>query len=276
MTGIDFDQFLAYFTADKVMHVLRIFLFALAFYLLVRMSAVIVRRTLTKNASEQSKVLIHKMIIYTGVAVILIVVLDSFGVNLSALLGAAGVLGVALGIASQKSLGNVISGLFLVSDRTFEVGDAVKIGSFVGVVHSLDLLSVKLRTFDNTFIRIPNDQIISTEITNITRFPIRRMDFNLRVAYSADIELARDLLLDIAEKNPLCLREPEPFFLCKEFSSSGIEFLFAIWFEKSSYVAVKNSVFLSIRQAFAEHDIEIPVMQVKVWYPETEGRETVL
>jgi len=202
---------------------------------------------------------------YGAWILITFLVLSELGVKLSALLGAAGVLGIAVGIASQKSLGNIISGFFLVSDKTFEVGDVITIGTKTGVVHSLDLLSIKLRTFDNTLIRIPNDSIISTEITNITRFPIRRMDFTLNVAYKEKLSRVKELLLEIARSNPLCLDEPEPFFLYKEFGSSGVELLFAVWFEKSNYVDVKNSVFEEIKQRFDNEGIEIPFPHVSLY-----------
>jgi small-conductance mechanosensitive channel len=269
MAGLDLKLsytrlFRNWFTAESLLHLGSVLLLAAAGYLLIRMLALLVRRTITRNSSEQSRVLIHKTIVYTGTAVLAIIVLNELGVQLSALLGAAGVLGVALGIASQKSLGNIISGFFLVSDKTFEVGDVVKIGTTTGVVHSLDLLSIKLRTFDNVLIRIPNDQIITTEITNITRFPIRRMDFNLTVGYAEDLEAVSALLRSVAENNPLCLQEPEPFLLFREFGRSGVELLFAVWFEKSRYVEVKNGVFTEIKSAFDEAGIEIPVMEVRI------------
>lgn len=264
MKLIDFQALRGIFSVEMMAHAARVLLIAVAGLLIVRIVAVIVRKTLTKNASEQSKILIHKMIIYTGAAVIIIFIMDELGVKLSTLLGAAGVLGVALGIASQKSIGNIISGFFLVSDKTFEVGDVIKAGGVTGVVHSLDLLSIKLRTFDNTLIRIPNDQVITTEITNITRFPIRRMDFSVTVTYESDLSRVREVLLDIADRNPLCLQEPAPFFLFKNFGSSGVEILFAVWFEKSRYADVKNSVFLEIKQCFDKEGIGIPVVQVKL------------
>jgi small-conductance mechanosensitive channel len=234
-------------------------------FVVVKLIDLIVRRTFVRNASEQSKAIFHKIIMYTGWALISLSVLSEMGIKISALLGAAGVVGIAVGIASQKSLGNIISGFFLVSDKTFEVGDVVKIGTTTGIVHSLDLLSVKLRTFDNTLIRIPNDSIISTELTNITRFPIRRMDFNLSVGFKEDLTLVKEILLDIARSNPLCLDEPEPFFIYKEFGNAGVEILFAVWFEKSNYVDVKNSVFENIKRRFDAARIEIPYPHVSLY-----------
>jgi len=254
-----------YFTADFLFKVLYIFIFILAGLLIVRIIDIIIRKTIFRGASEQSRIMVHKMIIYAGWIIIFLAVLSELGVKLSTVLGAAGVLGIAIGIASQKSLGNIISGFFLVSDKTFEVGDVIRIGTYTGVVHALDLLSIKLRTFDNTLIRIPNDQILTTEITNITRFPIRRMDFHLRVAYKEDLLKVKEILMTLAKENPLCLDEPEPFYTYREFGMSGIEILFAVWFEKSNFVDVKNSVFEAVKRRFTEEDVEIPFQHITLY-----------
>jgi small-conductance mechanosensitive channel len=265
MAILDSEILQRFMTVEFLMRVLHIVLIILVGFVVVKLIDLIVRRTFVRNASEQSKAIFHKIIMYTGWALISLSVLSEMGIKISALLGAAGVVGIAVGIASQKSLGNIISGFFLVSDKTFEVGDVVKIGTTTGIVHSLDLLSVKLRTFDNTLIRIPNDSIISTELTNITRFPIRRMDFNLSVGFKEDLTLVKEILLDIARSNPLCLDEPEPFFIYKEFGNAGVEILFAVWFEKSNYVDVKNSVFENIKRRFDAARIEIPYPHVSLY-----------
>ena len=204
------------------------------------------------------KMLISKAINYAGLAVIVFIVLLELGVNLTPLLGAAGILGLAIGIASQASLSNVISGLFLISEKPFVVGDVIRSGNKVGVVISIDLLSVKIRSFDNLYIRIPNEKIISNEVTNITRFPIRRMDFDLNVAYKDDLEKVRAILLSIARENSSVLDEPEPVILFRDFGDSGISILFGVWFQKADFIQVKNSIFMRIKKRFDEEGIEIP------------------
>jgi len=257
--------FSRYLTIEILHDAIQVVLIVLVGFLFVRLLNFVVRRSITRNASEQAKAIFHKIITYGGWALIALLVLSELGLRLSAILGAAGVVGIAVGIASQKSLGNIISGFFLMSDKTFEVGDVISVGTKTGVVHSLDLLSIKLRTFDNTLIRIPNDSIISTEITNITRFPIRRMDFKIQVAYKESLPKVKELLLEAARANPLCMDEPEPFFLYKEFGASGIEILFAVWFEKSDYVSVKNSVFEDIKHSFDRAGIEIPFQHITLY-----------
>src|SRR6056297_1866062 len=259
------DFFSRYLTIEILHDAIQIALIVVAGFLLVRLLNFVIRRTITRNASEQAKAIFHKITTYGGWALITLLVSSELGLRLSAILGAAGVVGIAVGIASQKSLGNIISGFFLMSDKTFEVGDVISVGTKTGVVHSLDLLSIKLRTFDNTLIRIPNDSIISTEITNITRFPIRRMDFKIQVAYKESLPKVKQLLFGAARANPLCLDEPEPFLLYKEFGASGVELQFAVWFEKSDYVSVKNSVFEDIKQSFDKAGMEIPFQHITLY-----------
>ncbi|MCF7913924.1 MAG: mechanosensitive ion channel family protein [Spirochaetaceae bacterium] len=265
MDILENNFFSRYFTIEFLHETIQIVLILVIGFLFVRLLNFVVRRSITRNASDQAKAIFHKIITYGGWALITLLVLSELGLRLSALLGAAGVVGIAVGIASQKSLGNIISGFFLMSDKTFEVGDVISVGTKTGVVHSLDLLSIKLRTFDNTLIRIPNDSIISTEITNITRFPIRRMDFKLQVAYKESLPKVKQLLFEAARANPLCLDEPEPFLLFKEFGASGVELQFAVWFEKSDYVSVKNSVFEDIKQSFDKAGIEIPFQHITLY-----------
>jgi small-conductance mechanosensitive channel len=138
------------------------------------------------------------------------------------------------------------------------VGDLIRISEKLGLVLSIDLLSIKIRTFDNLYIRIPNEKILNTELTNITRFTIRRMDIHISVAYKEDLRKVKDVLWNVANNNPYVMDEPEPFFIIKNFGDSGIEFLFGIWFQKSDYVNLKNSIMVEIKEAFDKERIEIP------------------
>jgi small-conductance mechanosensitive channel len=170
-----------------------------------------------KRLSPQSAMVARKAVFYVGVAVVLVAALRQLGVQLTALLGAAGILGIAIGFASQTSVSNVISGLFLISEKPFAVGDVVKAGEHSGIVMSIDLLSTKIRTFDNQYIRIPNEKILTTELTNITYFPIRRLDIKLSISYRNELTRAREVLLEVADRNPLCLRDPAPVVVFTDF-----------------------------------------------------------
>jgi small-conductance mechanosensitive channel len=132
-------------------------------------------------------------------------------------------------------------------------------------VYSIDLLSIKIKTFDNLLIRIPNQSVISSELTNVTRFPIRRLDFQIGVAYKEDLRKVKTVLENVARNNPLCLEEPEPYILFQTFGESSINITFGVWFEKANYSAVKNSVFIEIKEAFDREGIEIPFPHVSIY-----------
>lgn len=233
-------------------------------FLVTRIIIFILLRGIKRNLTPQSRMLLRKTISYTGLAIVVFLVLNSLGINMAPLLGAAGILGIALGFASQTSISNIISGIFLIAEKPFEIGDIIKVNGNVGVVKSVDLLSVKIHGFDNRYIRIPNEVIIKTEVINITRFPIRRLDLQLRVAYKEDICQVRELLHRTVNAIPECLDHPEPTFQMQAFSDRGVEFLFGVWIDKKDYISMKNQIMLDIKEAFDRQGIEIPYPHMRI------------
>lgn len=243
---------------DKINTILRVaLLIGFGIPLLIFFSRLAGRIT-KKNFSAQSSMLVRKVIFYAGSIILLITVLHQVGFNLTALLGAAGIVGIAIGFASQTSVSNIISGFFLIWEKPFEVGDVIKVGDTTGVVLSIDLMSLKLRTFDNLFVRIPNETLIKSQVTNVTRFPIRRFDLQVGVAYKEDVEKVRTVLLEVAKNNPLCLDEPEPLVIFQKYGDSALEFLFAVWFLKTDFLALRNSIMQEVKKRFDDEGIEIP------------------
>ena len=246
---------------DLILHILIILA---AGIIILRILRLILKKTLLRKSNQQNQMLILKLFNFIGFSILLIIVLSQMGIQLSTLLGAAGVMGIALGVASQKSLGNIISGFFMVTEKSFEIGDVVTVGNKTGVVYSVELLSIMLKTFDNLLIRIPHETLISTEVVNITRFPIRRMDLFFTVSYKEDLNQVMEILKSTARDNTYCLDEPNPFILIKQFSESGVDFQFGIWFEKSDYVAARNAVLTDILENFRDAGIRIPYPHVTI------------
>jgi len=258
-----------YFNTETVDKFFRILFILVAGVGSIQMISFMVKRSLYKQLSRQSMMLVIRTIVYTGYTGLVLIVIRELNYDLTALFGAAGVVGIVIGVASQTSIGNIISGLFLVGEKSFELGDVVKIGDKTGTVYSIDLLSIKVRTFDNVLIRIPNQTVISTELVNVTKFPIRRLDFRIGVAYKEDLRKVKTVLENVARNNPLCLEEPEPVIIFQAFGTSSIDIIFAVWFEKANYLTVKNSVFMEIKEAFDREGIEIPFPHVSVYAGET-------
>ena len=191
--------------------------------------------------------------------------LRELGFDLSVMLGAAGILSVAIGFASQTSASNLISGIFLMLERPFSIGDVIRVEATTGEVISIDLLSVKLRTFENLFVRIPNESMIKTQVTTLTKFPIRRADLQVGISYKEDIERVKEILLELANKNPLCLDEPAPLFIVLGFGTSSVDIQFSVWSKRENFLAVKNAVYQEIKKAFDAQGIEIPFPHVSLY-----------
>jgi len=174
-------------------------------------------------------------------------------------------MGIAIGFASQTSLSNMISGGFLISERPFAIGELIQVGDILGTVLSIDLLSVKVRTPDNRYVRIPNEHLIKGIITTINRYPVRRVDVRLSVAYKEDVARLRSVLLDVADRNPLCLDEPTPLIIFDKFGDSGLEFLFAVWTTSDRFLDLKNSIMDDLKARLDAEGIEIPFPHVSLY-----------
>jgi small-conductance mechanosensitive channel len=253
--GNDLIQLL---TADRTLSVLRAIMLLTVGWTLAWLISRVVRRAAAKRFSVHDLQLAHRLAFYTVFALFVASALRELGFSLTVLMGAAGVLTVAIGFASQTSASNLISGLFLLGERPFAVGDVITVGGTTGEVLSIDALSVKLRTFDNLFVRIPNETLIKSEVTTLTRFPIRRLDLKLGVAYKEDIETVRDVLSSVADKNLLCLDNPEPLFIFLGFGDSALEIQFSVWARREKFLDLRNTIHAQIKAAFDEADIEIP------------------
>lgn len=200
----------------------------------------------------------QKLGFYALIVLVVLLSLTQLGVNLGVLLGAAGILSVAIGFASQTSVSNLISGLFLVAERPFQIGDQLVVDGNLGEVLSIDLLSVKVRMFDNVMMRVPNAYLINTVFFNRTRFPIRRVDLKIGVAYKESTEKVREILFDVASRNPFCLDEPEPLFIYLGYGDSALELQFSVWALRENFRRLRTSIREEIKAAFDENEIEIP------------------
>ncbi|WP_333609054.1 mechanosensitive ion channel family protein [Arsukibacterium sp.] len=252
------EHFLQFMQSEQVINILQALLLLCSGLLLAGLAARAARTLISRSFSQHHAVLAKRLVYWLVLALFAASALKQLGFSLGVLLGAAGVLSVAIGFASQTSASNLISGLFLIGEKPFQLGDVIKMGNTTGEVLSIDLLSVKLRTFDNLFVRIPNESLIKTEMTNLTRFPIRRFDLLIGVAYKENIAKVRQVLFDVADNNPLSLDEPAPAFLFTGFGESSLDIQFSVWAKRENFRDLRNSLQEEVKLAFDEAGIEIP------------------
>jgi small-conductance mechanosensitive channel len=216
-----------------------------------------VRQRVAKRYSAHHGMLAAKIVFYPGLIIIVVSVLDDLHFKTGSLLGAAGIAGLAIGFASQTSVSNIISGIFLLAEKPFAVDDVISIGDTTGRVLSIDMLSVKLRTLDNRFVRIPNEVMIKTAITNVSRFPIRRADIRVAVAAKEDPRRVEQALLDVARNNSLCLKEPQPEVVINGIGKAATDLSLNLWVSKENWTQARNDVQREILARFAAEGIEL-------------------
>lgn len=183
--------------------------------------------------------------------------LSAVGVNVVSMLGAAGVLGVAIGFASQASLSNAICGIFIISERNIRLGDYVRIAGVEGTIEAINLMSVKLRQADNSLIRIPNQTIVDTPLTNITGSDKRRCDFDLGLDYTSDLGLVKSTLLEIIAEEKRLLSTPEPAILFLGFGDSTLNVRVGAWCKTSDYAGVRYEFAQRVLEVFSSKGINM-------------------
>lgn len=225
---------------------------------LVLLVSRVAARILRPRLGQQGGDLLAKILRYGGYLMVVVGVLQEFGFNLAAVLGAAGIVGVAVGFASQTSLSNLISGLFIVGERPFEKGDVIEVGAITGIVEEIGLMALTLRTFDNRSVRVPNEMLVKNPVITVTRYPIRRVDLTIGVGYDERIDHVMQVLREVADAHPAILDEPETIIVFNGFGESSLDFMIGAWSIKEDVLKVKNELPLRIKEAFDREGIEIP------------------
>lgn len=263
----------AWLRVEGRLDILIALLIALGGWVLARVCAGLVTRALTGRASAQQEMISRRVVQYGIFIVALISAMRHAGLDTSVLLGAAGIVTVALGFASQTSASNLISGFFLMGEKPFVVGDTITVGTTTGEVINVGLMSAQLRTFDNLLVRIPNETLLRSELTNLTHFPIRRLDMQLRIDFDTSLDELRAILLRVAEDNPICLTSPEPLFLITGMGESVMNVQFSVWSARVNFVDLRNSMFIAVKEALDAAGIQLPVPRQHVTiHPEPQAR----
>lgn len=194
-------------------------------------------------------------------------VFAQFGVNLLPILGGLGVVGLAVGFAAQDILANFISGITLLLDRPFRIGDWIRTNNHEGQVMALTLRTTRIRTRDNEYVSIPNKELAGSVVTNLTEGGPLRMNIVVGVAYKTDIKHARQVLLSVLEKHDNVMSERAPQVWVKELNNSSVDMLMRFWLGQE-YIATYPLIAMQLREEAKEAldtaGIEIPFPHVQL------------
>lgn len=189
--------------------------------------------------------------------------LSLLGVNLQSLAVIVGALSVGIGFGLQHIVNNFISGLLILFERPIRKGDWIKVSGHEGIVKSIHIRSTELETFSKTNVLIPNADVLSNALENVTKSnAMGRMIISVGVSYNSDLRLVEKLLLDIAKNDKGLMQNPEPFVLLTDFADSSVQFeLRGVFSDVTKGLATKSRIMFAIWDAFKENNIEIPFPQ---------------
>lgn len=192
------------------------------------------------------------------------VALTALEVDITPVLAAIGATGLVVGLALQGTLSNFASGLMILINRPFDVGNVVSAGGVTGTVDQMNLVSTTFRTFDNQTIHVPNNEIWNHVITNITANPTRRVDLEFSVGYDDDFERAENLIKDVLAENDLVLSNPKPDVVTHELADSSVKIICQPWAKTSDWWRVKTEVTREVKRRFDQAGISFPYPQQDV------------
>ena len=179
---------------------------------------------------------------------------------LGTILGAAGILGLAISFAVRDTVENFIASLLLSIRNPFEVNDAVDIEGFQGSVVRLTSRATILMSFDGNHVRIPNSTVFKAVITNYTRHPNRRFEFDLGIGYAENIGYAQELILRVLTDMQGILEEPKPQVIVNEIGNSNIVLRIYAWINQTEYdfLKVRSEAIKKVKDCVDQAHISVP------------------
>ncbi|MFN3306537.1 MAG: mechanosensitive ion channel family protein [Candidatus Kapaibacteriota bacterium] len=253
-----------FLTSEKIIELSIIIV--IFFVLLVIINLVLKRLKilLSDKISFQTLLIFNRFVLWGFIALYSILILTYFGVKLTGILAVGGLVSIIIGFAAQKVVGNFIAGLFLIFEKPIKMGQSVIINDFSGIVEEIRFLSTIMRTFQGEFVRIPNELVFTSPITNLTENIARRVDYIIGIRYSDDFEKAKEVVLKFLDAEEYVLVVPKPEVFVEEFASSSVNVHIRFWVPTEKWYDVKNNLQDLIRNQLVDSGVEIPFPQMDI------------
>jgi len=220
-----------------------------------------------QNINMNLRVVLSKLLRVLLLFIAILIALSAVGLDITMLSVFGGALGVGLGFGLQRIASNYVSGFIILLDKSMQIGDIVTIDNHYGVVSDLRTRYLVLRKLDGTEVIIPNETLITTPVINHSFTDHRgKITMPVQVGYESPLELAMQLMVDIAVRNPRVLVEPAPSVQIKGFAESGIDLMLSFWIPdpEEGSGSLQSDIYLEIWKVFNKNAISIPYPQREV------------
>ena len=220
---------------------------------------------LTKAKVDQSLQPFLVSVIKVALQILLVISIASMiGIEMTSFIAVIGAFSFAVGLALQGSLANFAGGVLLLILKPFKVGDYIEAVGYGGTVAEIQVFHTILNTPDNKRVIIPNANISNSSTVNYSANPLRRVDFKFGVGYQDDVERVKEVLKEIAENNPLVLKDPPAQIVLGEHGDSAVVFFVRLWCEKEHYWSIYFDIMEKAKKEFDREGISIPYPQMDI------------
>ncbi len=225
-----------------------------------------VKKALVEKVPKNDLELLAKIVYYTTLLVALVVALPNLNLDLSGLLVAGGIASLVIAFASQSVVSNLVSGLFLMVERPIKIGDNIGVEGISGNIEDVRVLSTVVRTYDGIYVRIPNEKVFTSNITNYVQNVARRFEYTVGIRYSDDAAKAIRIVKDTIWQHPFALKDPAPSVFVDSLGDNSVNLTVYIWAPAQEWWGVRTELLWQIKVALEENGIEIPFPQRTLWF----------
>jgi small conductance mechanosensitive channel len=218
------------------------------------------RRLLGRHPRMDSTVasFIASVVRYVALAVVLIAVLQTFGIPTTSIVAVLGAATLAIGLALQGTLSNVAAGVMLVMFRPYRIGDFVEVAGKSGVVIDVSIFTTELKTFDNIRIVLPNAQCWGAPIVNYFAYETRRLDLEFGVSYDADLDHAETVIRAALTADARVFAEPAPLVKVSRLGDFAVTILAQVWCKTSDHFLLRLDAAKAVKLALDRAGVVIP------------------
>lgn len=233
-------------------------------FVLAKLASKIIVKTLSRNHVDPSVYNFIKRFVSAGIKFIFILLSVSMFYDVNSIFVALGGAGLAAGIGLQDSVAQFASGIQILINHPFKTGDFVEVNGVAGSVTDIRFMNTVINTPDNKKIIIPNSHITTNHIINYSAENSRRVDLLFSISYTDDIQVAKNVILDVVRANEKILKDPEPVVYVNSHESSSICLVTRLWCAVADYWDVYFAMQEEVKIAFDKNGISIPYNQMDV------------
>ena len=247
----------------------------LLFWVILRITRRPIRAALARAGFADALIRLMVDNLYKGTVLLLgaVMAASQVGINVGAALAGIGVVGVAVGFAAQETLANMIAGFLVFWDRPFKIGDYITAHGLYGEVTEITMRTTRIKTMENTYVVVPNSQIIGDVLVNHSMYGETRVNVPVGIAYKEQIAEARTVLLAAVDGLDGVMAEPAPTVVVTELDNSSVNLLVRVWIDDAcDERPVFHRVMEASKVALDRAGIEIPYPHLQLFVDNVQDR----